>query len=420
MKQTKFFRILFITVFIFTAGKTMAQKIDTDSLLVRAAKEINPNKNYTEAIRKAQLGIKLAPDYLDFHLLLGRAYQLTQAVDSARFYYQHVLAKNEKYEEAFGYLTQLEIDARNYTAAEKVADRAIELYPENKNYYLKKLAIYQLQKEDDKVHDYLKVLEKKFPADAGIRQQLFLMDTKNNTDRIGVNYSLTVFDRAGVGPWHLGSLQYIRERKWGSLIGRVNYANRLSEGASIANGVQYEGETYFFTGKNAYSYAGVANSDDIVFPKWRLGYSFYYNFKKGWEADLGIRYTQTIDENLKAAVIGVGKYLGSYWLNLRTYIQNQDSKVYPAFTLTSRYYFNTRFDYATVLLGYGTSPDERSIQGQLEQRIALNSYRIGAGYYRVFGEHYLTGILVNYNNQEYAPGRKQNETEINFSLQYRF
>jgi YaiO family outer membrane protein len=149
-------------------------------------------------------------------------------------------------------------------------------------------------------------------------------------------------------------------------------------------------------------------------------YSFYYNFNDGWEADLGGRYTKTVDENLTAVVAGIGKYIGSYWLNLRTFLQNQNSKVYPAFTLTSRYYFDSRFDYATVIMGYGTSPDERSVLGQLEQRIAMNSYRIGAGYYRVLWKNYLAGIQVNYNNQEYLPGLKQNETELNFSLHYRF
>jgi hypothetical protein len=45
-----------------------------------------------------------------------------------------------------------------------------------------------------------------------------------------------------------GSIQYIRERSWGSLIGRINYVNRLSSGISVSDGIQLE-ESYFFTGK---------------------------------------------------------------------------------------------------------------------------------------------------------------------------
>ena len=62
-----------------------AQKIDVDSLLNVAVKETYKDKNYESALKKTQLGIKLTPDYLDFHLLRGRIYQLTNVKDSARY-----------------------------------------------------------------------------------------------------------------------------------------------------------------------------------------------------------------------------------------------------------------------------------------------------------------------------------------------
>jgi hypothetical protein len=34
-----------------------------------------------------------------------------------------------------------------------------------------------------------------------------------------------------------------------------------------------------------------------------------------------------------------------------------------------------------MIAGYGTSPDDRVTIGQLEQRVSLTSYRIGAGYF---------------------------------------
>jgi hypothetical protein len=84
--------------------------------------------------------------------------------------------------------------------------------------------------------------------------------------------------QVGYGPWHLG-IQYIRERSWGSLIGRINYVNRLSSGISVSDGIQGQ-NLIFFTGKTNYSYLGAGYSLDPVFPKLRLAYSFYQNFKK--------------------------------------------------------------------------------------------------------------------------------------------
>jgi hypothetical protein len=38
-----------------------------------------------------------------------------------------------------------------------------------------------------------------------------------------------------------------------------------------------------------------------------------------------------------------------------------------SFTLT-RYYFDTKYDYLSMIAGYGTSPDDRVTIGQLEQK----------------------------------------------------
>lgn len=411
--------LLFLAICNATNLSALAQKMDVDSLLYSTITDVSKTKNYQAAIQKAQLGIKLAPDYLDFYLVLGRAYQLTRQTDSARYYFNYVITKNPVYEDAFSYQINMDLEEEKWADAEILVDKAIEFHPENKNFKLKKWVMYQLQKNENQEYQYLNTLQLKYPEDAEIRQRLYFLESKKISDRIGINYSFTTFSRTDYGPWHLGSLQYIRERSWGSLIARVNFAERQAAGQSV-DGIQYEAESYFFTGKNSYSSIGVAYSENPVFPKVRLGYSYFQNFKKGWEADLGARYTKAEDNEFRTVAVGIGKYWGSYWINFRTFIQNEKDSFYPAFALTTRYYFDTRWDYATLIAGYGTSPDERTTLGQFEQRIALDSYRIGAGYFRVFNEHYLTGILATYNYQEYAPQLKQHELELSLTIQYLF
>lgn len=422
MKKNAVYTILFLFIFVFGIGSNctvFAQKIDVDSLLSSAIKDVNKDKNYDLAIKKAHTGIRLAPDYLDFHLLLGRAYMITRQNDSARYYFKYVIKKNPAYEDAFFYLINMDLEAKQYEQAVITADKAIVAHPNVSTFYLKKMVVYQLQNDQKKEYELLKSIHPKFPNDEEINQRLFYLESRINSDRVGINYSFTQFDRSGYGPWHLGSVQYIRERSWGSLIGRISYADRLAFD-HISKGIQYEAESYIFTGRKSYSYLGAAYSPDVVFPKLRLGYSYFRNFDKGWEADLGARYTKAEDREFRTGVIGIGKYIGSYWINFRTFIQNEKSDFYPAFTLTTRYYFDTRFDYATIIAGYGTSPDERATLGQFEERVSLDSYRIGAGYYRLFNDHYLTGIQATYNNQEYTPGLKQNELELSLMFQYKF
>lgn len=412
--------IAFIFLNFILSINLFAQKIDTDSLLVQTVYQINTAKNYPKAIQLGQLGIKIAPDYLDFHIALGRSYMLTKKIDSSRIYFNHVIDKNPQYKEAFIYLTKLELEEKNAPSAIRTIDKALIYYPEEKDFHILKLQAIYLEKEDEKSIAYLNELVQKYPSDKDLKQQLTELKSKTVSDRAGINYNYTTFDRSGTGPWHLLGLQYIRERKKLTLIGRINYADRRSLGESINSGLQYEFETYFKNNKKSYSFANMAYSNDIVFPKLRMSYSYFHNFTKGWESETGIRYTKTIDKDLYAAVFGVGKYIGSYWFNLKSYVQIDQDKIYPAFSAAARYYFDTKYDYATIITGYGTSPDERVTLGQFQERLALDSYRIGAGYYKLFLQHYCVGLQGIYNHQEYIPNKFQNEMDIFLSIQYKF
>jgi YaiO family outer membrane protein len=406
------------SIFFFGFQIVCAQKVDTDSLLLQAYKSLK-SKNYQEALNQAHLGRKISPEYLDFQVLIGRVHQLTNQPDSARVYLNGVLAKNTAYREAFSYLINLELETENYENAEDVINNAIAVHTDNKNFRLKKLQLYQLQEDVDREREYLKELSSLYPLDSQIKQRIFWLDSRFDSNRIGVQYGLTNFGRDGIGPWHLGTIQYIGERKWGSLLGRVNYSNRFSNGVSLIDGIQFEGESYFFTSKNSYANVSASYSEDLVFPKWRLGASYFQTLPMGWEVDLGMRYTYVAQSNIPGGTLGVGKYFGSYWMHLRSYFQLQNQNLYPAFTLTTRYYYNTRFDYVNAILGYGTSPDERILLGDLDQRVELNSYRAGLGYYRQFGKHILAGVQGVYNRQEYIEGKWQNEFETFIMLHYR-
>lgn len=419
MKNIKALHIILIfCLFLFSNQNISAQKIDTDSLLTVIIKDMKSTRpNYQLNVERGLLGKKIAPDYLDFHLALGRNYDLLKVEDSARFYYNYVIDKNPRYEDAFLYLINLDLEDKSYDQALGLTYKAIELYPDNRIFRLKRIAIYSLQNDTKNEEKYLKSIRAKFPHDADIEQRLFALYSKTNIDRIGTYYNVTTIDRQGVGPWHLASADYMRQRSWGSLIGRVSYAKRLSSDLVQASGLQFEVESYLYAKKNNYSYLDVAYSKDSAFPEWRLGYSYFHNFSKGWEADLGVRYIAMQDNsNLKTLNVGLGKYFGSYWLNFRSYIQ-KDS---PSFTLSSRYYYKTKFDYVTLIAGYGTSPDDRTRAAEYDTRMSLNSYRISAGYYRLINNHYIIGFLITDNEQEYTKNGYQTELDFAFILQYKF
>jgi YaiO family outer membrane protein len=411
--------MMFFGLFMFCNQNIKAQKkVDTDSLLTVIVEDMKTNHpNYKLNIQRALLGKKLAPDYLDFQLFLGRNYDLTKVKDSARYYYNYVIDRNPEYKEAFLYLINLDLEEKKYDEGVVLTNKAIDLYPDDKTFRLKRIAFFTSQNDTENEAKYLKSIRAKFPNDPEIEQLLYVLYSQINFDRVGVYYNVTTIDRDGVGPWHLVSADYVRQRSWGSLIGRVNYARRLSSDAVMSSGLQFEGESYLFAKKNNYHYIDLAFSQDVAFPEWRIGYSYFHAFNKGWEADLGARYIIMQDNSdLKTINIGVGKYLGSYWFNLRSYIQKEGTSL----TFTSRYYYKTKYDYITLIGGYGTSPDDRTRAAEYETRMSLRSYRLSAGFFKLIKSHYIFGILITDNEQEYVANKFQTELDFAFLMQYKF
>ncbi|MEP7093071.1 MAG: YaiO family outer membrane beta-barrel protein, partial [Flavobacterium sp.] len=263
-------------------------------------------------------------------------------------------------------------------------------------------------------------LIKENPKNISFKDRYILLSGKIKEDRIGVQYTHTSFNRDGYGPWNQYMVQYIRTRNWGSLIANMNAMNRKSDSAEDVNGIQYELSSYIFTTKRDYLFLNAAFSNDRVYPKYRLGATYFMSFFKKWEANLGFRYTKTNTEDFPALVLGFGTYYKSFWFNLSSFIQKSDDKTNPAFTFTSRYYLDTRYDYLFAILGYGTSPDDNNTAGLYSERINLSSYRMGAGISKTVFSNYIAGFQFMYNNQEYSPDKKQNEYEIALSLQYKF
>ncbi len=274
-----------------------------------------------------------------------------------------------------------------------VVNKGLFLFPDDSE--LKKIKINALlitnsNEETKQVIDSLLIVT---PKDTTLIKYKKEFESGNDFNKLGAEYSYTFFNRErnlDHGTWQDCIIFYTKNKL--TVISRINYAHRTINNSITNDGFQLELEFIFkHTNKN-YSYGAVAIGEKNVFPQLRLAYSFFQYLGKGFEGDIGIRYAKTPEVNLYALVLGAGKYFGSYWINARGYFQLTNNNLYPVFVATGRYYYNTKYDYYSVLVGYGTSPDERMFTGLLNDRVSLKSYRIGAGYNRFILNKLITGI----------------------------
>ena len=330
-----------------------AQKIDVDELLKQALLETNINANYPKAMALAKQGLAISPDYTDIRLLLGRLYRLTDKPDSARMEFNRVLTNSPENADAINYLKALDRSAY----AEKTASLR---------------------------------------------------------NRVSITYNPTFFERDGKDPWNLVNVYYARQAKFGTVIGRVNYADR-----SYASGYQFELEAYPKHKPGSYSFVNFAYSNASIFQKYRAAYSYFTSFPKGWEAELGLRY-QYKTSGLLSYGGSAGKYIGSYWLNFRAFITPDSGRVSQSYALTARYYVNTGDDYFTAIVGKGISPDDRTRNFDFSERLNTNSFRLSLGYQHLIWSRNIIGFLGTWSREQYVAGRKENEYDISINFQHRF
>ena len=226
---------------------------------------------------------------------------------------------------------------------------------------------------------------------------------------------------------NVATIEYTRVHSRGTITARINYAGR-----TIGTGFQFEAETYFNFTPKWYIFAVAAYSPDgIIFPTYRFGLSLGHNFNKGWGAEIGGRYLQADSGTIYSGMLGISKEHKDFYVGLRGYIMDferptQDvilpnqTKIYYAGVLTSRYYLNNRKDFFTALMGYGTAPDDFSLAYQLTQLLTYNTVSVGAGYTKTV--HYRTtiGLFGTWYNEKIGIGDYRNQYDVYATLLRKF
>jgi YaiO family outer membrane protein len=247
------------------------------------------------------------------------------------------------------------------------------------------------------------------------------LSIKDNSakNKFGISYDFVHFDKQFNNPWHLMSIDYGRQTKFGSVSTRINYANRFKE-----NGFQFELDAYPRISRTFYAYTSAGISGDGVFPNYRAGFSLYANLPSSFEADAGFRYLR-FDSDTWIYTLSAGKYYKNYWFNLRTYLTPSNSAISHSYSFNVRYYFGGAFDYLRFGAGTGLSPDESTnsvlIGQQTESSLyKLKSNNINLGLVHSFKTFNVVSLNLSWLNQEYRRSTFGNQTTAAISYQRRF
>jgi len=404
---------------------------DSKDFLFKKASVYNDAKQYQEAYaisgqlyKEFPYNTRYRDAYIDQVLGSGRQYLANDRKDSALNEFYKALAASPRDTNALYYTIDLLSADMKYDTALALTARGRAMYPSNGFFLLKRANIYESMKRYNDASASADTLAKLNPADVKNNEYARYLYNKTLKNEIGLFFLHSTYDYQSE-PSNIATLQYTRRYDRGSFTGRINYAARAQ-----GTGFQFEGETYYLHTPRWYSYAVGAYSPvgSIVFPRVRLGYSLFHTFKKGWEGELGVRYlksdsitvTQTPPGKIVSGVASIAKEINDFYFNLRGYYINLNDNTYYSGVLTSRYYLNNHSDYFAVIMGYGTAPDDFSLNYQLTGLLAYNTINVGAGYQKQINYRTTLGIFASWYNEKAKENLYHNQYDLYFQLLRRF
>ena len=409
---------LLTCAFIIASGFTcLAQNLmSTDDLLKEGRNAISNQKDYKREIDLLRKAYNIDFNYTDVQVALGRAYQLNNQIDSARFFFAEVRLKEPGNTDVLNYLISLEYKAGNLETAILNIDSALTYQPGSEELMLKKASMLFEDKQYKRSQLALKELLKINPKNDKAHKLVNQLSLVTASDRISAYYDYSYFDRV-FEPWQTLSLGYQKNTLIGSFIGRANYANR---GNGLA-GYQFELESYPLFSKSFYGNFGLAfGTGDPVFPDFTAKSSLFKSFGT-YKLEGGFRYVKVPDEIFLIYSVGLSKYVSKFLLGFKIYISDFVGTSGEGFQLTSRYYYGDNVDNVFVLgLGTGVAPDLANRNLGIANIGNLSGKRIFSEYRRVLGSKNILSLLANVSYEEYTATKSANQYSIGVGYQRKF
>lgn len=398
-----------------------SQETDPEKLFQLARKEAFDN-NYNIARKICHEILSKQNSYYDARILLARTFSWEHKFDSARFHLRKVLKDDAYNTDAYLALANAEIWSRNCDKAVIMCDSALAKIPNNYDLFIKKARACLCANDAVGARATIDSLLKVHPLNVEVQD--LMKQTRQGTfrNRLIVEHSFEFHRKPYIRRWHVTSIQYQRDAKWGTAIAKLN-AGQLIPGSGKLfepGALQLELDAYPFLGKGYYAYLNYGFSDGELFPEHRGGLELFKTFPKGWETSLGARYlyyNEFID--IWVFTASLSKYHNSWWFSFRPYLSVINDEVFHSYFGFARRY-SSQFNYIGGMLGYGISPDYFPNNAGIYELYNLNSYQIRLDFQHRVAPHLLLRTLAGYAYDQYSANDYRHRINLQVYLGYMF
>ncbi|MCK9413956.1 MAG: YaiO family outer membrane beta-barrel protein [Prolixibacteraceae bacterium] len=340
----------------------------------------------------------LAKEYdSDVAVLMARTFAWDGKYDSSRVVIAEVLKRYPAHWDALDAISDVQYWDNKYGDAIRYCDIALTKDAKDEHFMLKKAKILNAMGDYKQAAGQLESLLQINPANAEARKKLLEIRLDQMKNRVRLSYSYDLFEKkSNKDPWQLAALSYGRKTSIGLIYGRINWADRFG-----SKGFQYEMDAYPHISENNYLYLNAGYSDLSIFPKVRSGAEWYHSFPKAFEGSLGMRALFFANSNTYMITGTVGKYVGNYWISLRSFVTPSSTGTSVSGSIQARRYFADPEDYIGLRLGYGVSPDDRRYGDVNSSYLKLKSQSARVEYNHLFNKIWTTNLGFSLANEEF-------------------
>ena len=392
---------------------TSLLQAQSTSELFDLAKSLSKDKAYfqSQQILRDILGKE---DNGDVRFYLGLVYSWNGQYNEAREEFRTLVKDRPTSLELVNARYNVEFWSGNYAAAIDVLDWGIELHPNELDLQIKKAKMLGYLNRNKEATTVLEGVLSKEPNMFEAQDLLVVIKNSNLKNTVSVNGTADFFSD-NISTWYSSYLQYSRRLDVGTVIGRLNYANRFS-----TNGYQLEADGYLSLWKGGYSYANIGFSPSSIFPDFRCGYEYYHSLPEAFEASLGFRYLRFSPTDIVIYTGSVGKYYGNYWFSLRPQFRFNQGDVSYSFRLSARRYFSEADSYVGLDANFGTAPDfdHQNIDYSYLKR--LKSYGVRATYSQKFAKVWVVSTKLSISRDEIIKGMYRTQTSVDVTVSKAF
>jgi len=403
------FIILILSSFLIKPAMVYSQQIQNVDKAFKEARELAFEGNRKEARKLARAILEISPDYHDVRILIARTHSWDGNYSIARPELAYVLDKNPNYKDAYSALLDVEIWDEKYETALFVAEKVTKLYPADTILLLKKANVYSKLGQYERSLSTLDQAETLNPGNPEVRSMMKSIKISRLKNTVSISYNRDWFDQI-FDPWNTGFVQYSSPTRFGTIIGRLGFADRFG-----SSGFHPEVDFYPSIAEGVYGYVNFGYSNSFLFPEFRSGAELFFRLPRSFEASAGFRFLNFSSGSVTILTGNLTKYWKNWMFTARPYVTPGSVGISRSINFITRRYLTNADNYLSLRGGFGFSPEERRFQDVSGDVFFVKSWFIGAEAEKTVSYNLIVFGALTFTRQEltFDPGNFNSSFGLN-------